>query len=163
MTSYNPMARVVKRAKLNLKKDVLWDTLIHTSWICSIWHLHQPPTLNLTTACLRSLLTNAGLTSARLACGPNMPQIFSFLEFCILSLLLVKMASAWEETEIMSSLWSSSLPKWLRSEIREWKIKHSWNWRRIGGRMFYEIVDLSITILISLGMQKHGLGHIEII
>ena len=118
MTSYNPMARVVKRAKLNLKKDVLWDTLIHTSWICSIWHLHQPPTLSLTTACLRSLLTNAGLTSARLACGPNMPQIFSFLEFCILSLLLVKMASAWEDTEIMTSPWSSSACNGLRLKNR---------------------------------------------
>ena len=89
-----------------------------TSWICSIWHLHQPPTLNLTTACLRSLLTNAGLTSARLACGPNMPQIFSFLEFCILSLLLVKMASAWEDTEIMTSPWSSSACNGLRLKNR---------------------------------------------
>ena len=49
---------------------------------------------------------------------------------------LVKMESAWEETEIMSSLWSSSLPKWLRSEIRGWNIKHAWKWRRIGGGMF---------------------------
>ena len=28
MTSYNPMAWVVKRTKLNLKKGFFWDTLI---------------------------------------------------------------------------------------------------------------------------------------
>ena len=38
--------------------------------------------------------------------------------------------------------WSSSLPKWLRSEIRGWNIKHAWKWRRIGVRMFYEMVNL---------------------
>ena len=93
----------------------------------------------------------------------------NFLSSGILHIIttLVKMESAWEETEIMSSLWSSSLPKWLWSETRGWKIKHSWNWRRIEGGLkegcFYEMVDLSITILISLEMWKHGFGHIEII
>ena len=38
-------------------------------------------------AASRSPLTNAGLTSARLACGPNLAEIFPVLEFCILSLL----------------------------------------------------------------------------
>ena len=35
MTSYNPIAWVVKRTKLNSKKGVMWDTLVDThdiSW-----------------------------------------------------------------------------------------------------------------------------------
>ena len=42
LTSYNPMAWVVKRTKLNSKKGVMWDTLVLLNGLLrSIAHFHK--------------------------------------------------------------------------------------------------------------------------
>ena len=42
VTSYNPMAGVVKRTKLNSKKGVMWDTLVHSVTLEYVANIQGP-------------------------------------------------------------------------------------------------------------------------
>ena len=69
MTSYNPMAWVVKRTKLNSKKGVMWDTLLWKPfWFSGRLKFHRHSSLDFAGAnALRQKLQNILLTFSQIS------------------------------------------------------------------------------------------------